>query len=124
MTKSISLLTSTAAVNETIAECDALGRDKFLKKYGFGISRKYPLYVKGKTYDSKAIAGVAYGKQFGKPLKPRDFSGGFSTVVPALHAMGFLSTEAVHPVRWLVVGQTYFRKDLLERYGGQLQAGI
>lgn len=124
MTKNLSLLTSVDAVKEAIAECDSLGRDEFLKKYGFAYSRKYPLHFDGKTYDSKAILGVAFGKQFGVPLKAKEFSGGLATVVPVLSGLGFVVPETPHPARYLVVGQTYFRKDLVDLYGGQLQAGI
>lgn len=124
MTKNLSLLTSADAVKAAIAECDKLGRENFLKQYGYAYSRKYPLHYNGKVYDSKAIAGVAFGKQFGAALKAKDFSGGTATVVPVLKKLGFSAIEASHPTRHLVVGQIYFRKDLVDLYGGQLQAGI
>lgn len=120
----LSLLTSPDAVKAAMAECDQLGREAFLDKYGYKYSRLYPLHYNGKTYDSKAIVGVAYGKQHGTALKARDFSGGLATVVPALSRFGFDVKEASHPVVSLVKGTTYFRKDLLEQYGGQLQKGI
>jgi len=120
----LSDLTSSEAVLAAIAECDELGRDGFLKKYGFKYSRLYPLIYEGKTYDSKAIAGVAYGKQHGTPLKAKEFSGGIATVVPALRKLGFDATEVGHPTSYLQKGRVYFRKDLVERYGGQLQSGI
>ena len=62
-----------------IAECDALTRDVFLKKYRYKRSRLYPLKYRGRTYDSKAIVGVAYGKRHGTPLKAGEFSGGLAT---------------------------------------------
>lgn len=49
------------AVERAISECDKLGRDAFLSKYGFKRARKYLLLENGKEYDSKAIAGVAHG---------------------------------------------------------------
>lgn len=124
MSTKLSLLTSRDAVSAAMAECDQLGRDNFLKHYGYKFSRLYPLRHSGKTYDSKAIVGVAYGKQHGTALKARDFSGGAATVVPTLHRLGFSVSETPHPIASLVKGATYFRKDLLERYGGQLQRGI
>lgn len=124
MTSHLSQLTSKAAVEAAIAECDELGRDNFLKKYGYRYSRLYPLHYKGKVYDSKAIAGVAYGKQHGAALKAKDFSGGLATVVPTLEGLGFVVKTTPHPVFSLVEGATYYRKDLLEQYGGQLQKGI
>jgi hypothetical protein len=43
----------------------------FLKKYGFGKSRGYILRYEGHDYDSKAIAGVAFGIQHKtSPLRP------------------------------------------------------
>src|SRR4051812_38230698 len=114
----LSLLTSADAVQAAIAECDQLGRDNFLKQHGYKHSRLYLLRHQGKVYDSKAIAGVAYGKQHGEALKAGDFSGGAATVVPALARLGFQVTEATHPATTLSRGATYFRKDLLEQYGG------
>jgi 5-methylcytosine-specific restriction protein A len=124
MTNKLSLLTSPDAVKAAMAECDQLGREQFLKLYGYKYSRLYPLHHEGKTYDSKAIAGVAFGKQYGTALKAKEFSGGVATVVPALGRLGFHVKATPHPIANLVKGTTYFRKDLLERYGGQLQKGI
>ena len=124
MSLKLSLLTSRSAVEEAIAECDALTRDGFLEKYRYKRSRLYPLEYRGRIYDSKAIVGVAYGKQHGTPLKSNEFSGGLATVVPLLRKLQFFIRETLHPARALVVGRTYFRKDLLELYGGQLQGGI
>ena len=107
-----------------IAECNQLGRDKFLERYGYKYSRLYPLHYDGHIYDSKAIAGVAFGKQHGTPLKAKEFSGGAATVIPVLQRLGFPVRETLHPVASLIKGTTYFRKDLLEKYGGQLQKGI
>lgn len=107
-----------------LAECDALGRDDFLKQYGFKYSRLYPLRYNGRVYDSKAIVGVAYGKQHGTPLRAGEFSGGLATVIPALTRLGFDAEVAPHPLSRLEVGTTYKRKYLLEMLGGQLQSGI
>lgn len=120
----LSMLTSVDAVKAAIAECDQLERDPFLKKYGYKYSRLYPLHYGGKTYDSKAIVGVAFGKEHGTPLLAKEFSGGAATVVPVLERLGFPVTETSHPAISLVKGATYYRKDLLETYGGQLQKGI
>lgn len=120
----LSLLTDPTAVIAALAECDAIGRNEFLKKYGYKHSRLYPLHHNGKLYDSKAVAGVAYGKQHGTALKAKEFSGGAATVIPALDRLGFPVIEAKHPVVDLAKGVTYFRKDLREHYGGQLMKGI
>ena len=57
-------------------EFEALGREAFLLRYGYGKSRDF-LVRNPRTSglcDSKAIVGVAYGKQFPQegPLKPAD----------------------------------------------------
>jgi hypothetical protein len=87
----LSNLTSRDAVLQAIKEYDELGREAFLKKYGFGPARSYYVVHDGKRYDSKAIAGVAYGLQHpGRGhLAGRDFVGGASTVQPVLEALGF-----------------------------------
>lgn len=117
-------LTSADAVIQTIEECDALGREQFLKKYGYKYSRLYLLHYNDRFYDSKAIAGVSVGKQHGVALKSKEFSGGLATVVPALRSLGFHIAEPEHPAIALTPSTTYMRKELVERYGGQLQAGI
>ena len=61
---SLGNLTSRHAVLEAIAECDRVGQETFLKKYGFQPARSYFLVHDGRRYDSKAIAGVAHGYQF------------------------------------------------------------
>jgi len=82
-------LSSKAAVGKAIHEFDSLGRDHFLKKYGFGRARAYFLVYRGEHYDSKAIVGAAHAFQFGRPLRPQDFSGGQATVRPKLESLGY-----------------------------------
>jgi hypothetical protein len=53
-------------VRQAVAEYDRLGQDEFLSRYGFGRARAYLLIVDGKSYDSKAILGVAYGFAAGR----------------------------------------------------------
>ncbi|WP_439811684.1 HNH endonuclease [Streptomyces sp. P9-2] len=67
-----------------------LGRDAFLRTYGFGRARSYELVLDGSRYDSKAIAGVAHGYATGDFLKARDFSGGAATVARCLRELGFV----------------------------------
>jgi len=111
-------------VLNAIAEFDASGRELFLKTYGYGPARSYVLHHNGQRYDSKAIAGVAYGNQHGVPLKTAEFSGGEKTVADCLGRLGFSVTTTPHPAQTLIRGSVYFRKELLAAYGGQLQAGI
>lgn len=78
-------------VRQAAAECDRLGRDKFLDLHHFGTATAYLLILDGKSYDSKAILGVAYQLATGRPLGPHDFSGGVGAggAAQVLRALGF-----------------------------------
>lgn len=84
-------LTERSAVIKAIEEYDRLGQQAFLDRYGFRRSRGYILRSDGKDYDSKAIAGAAYGYQFPErgPLRSADFVGGENTVQSKLEDLGF-----------------------------------
>ena len=71
-----------------MAECDALGVDTFLAKYGYRPSRAYALAHAGKLYPSKAILGVAAG------LAPSAFSGGAAHTSRTLARLGFTVRQA------------------------------
>lgn len=88
---SLDLLTSADAVHAAMDEYDALGADAFLAAHGYGRARSYFVIRNGRSYDSKAIAGVAVGKQFpGRgALRSGDFSGGEATVRAKLESLGF-----------------------------------
>lgn len=85
------VLTDRQAVLAAVVEYDAVGRRAFLDKSGYGPAREYYLMVDGKRYDSKAIAGVAYGHEHPDhgPLLHREFSGGEATVKRVLKDLGF-----------------------------------
>jgi hypothetical protein len=63
-------------VRQAAAEYDRLERDEFLHLHHFGTATAYLLILDGKSYDSKAILGVAYQLATGRPLGNDDFSGG------------------------------------------------
>ena len=88
----LSELTDRNAVLSAIAEHDAIGQMAFLAKYGFQPARRFRLLHDGKRYDSKAIAGRAYGYQFpGRgPLASTEFSGGENSVRPVLERLHFI----------------------------------
>lgn len=79
------------AVKQAIAEFDKIGRENFLKKYGFQPSREYLLQQDGKLYDSKAIVGAAFGYAFPRrgPLTSNQFKGGEASVRRKLEKLGF-----------------------------------
>jgi len=90
---SLSELSSPTAVRKAMEEYDQLGRDEFLKRYGFHPAREYLLQRDGREYDSKAIAGVAHKFEFPDlgPLKAEEFSGGIGAGAAAkkLSQLGF-----------------------------------
>jgi hypothetical protein len=87
----LSDLSEKKAVLQAMAEYDELGRDAFLRRYGYGPARSFFVVHDGKQYDSKALAGVAVGKQFptSGPLTASEFSGGEATVKAKLEQLGF-----------------------------------
>ncbi|NBC38011.1 HNH endonuclease [Novosphingobium sp. FSY-8] len=108
-----------------MAEFDALGRDAFLDKYGFGPAKKYTLWYEGRPYDSKAIVGAAFGYLPGKPkpLTSGEFTGGTATVVSLLERLGFgfadqPSKKAQANPPW-TREQALLVLDLYHRHGGR-----
>jgi 5-methylcytosine-specific restriction protein B len=93
---SLNLLTRRESVLAAIAEHDALGRQPFLDRYGYAPSRAYYIEHEGARYDSKAIAGVAVGKEHPErgPLRAEEFSGGEATVRRKLASLGFKVVHA------------------------------
>ena len=85
-------LTDPTAVNRAMDEFDRLGRDAFLRKYGFGRSRNYFVERNGNLYDSKAIAGVAYGIEHPDrgPLRPRRIHRGRCHGPTKIEELGFV----------------------------------
>lgn len=76
-------------VRQAAEQYDDLGQDEFLARHGFGRSRAYLLILDGKSYDSKAILGVAYQLATGRPLGSGDFSGGVHGAAGVLSGLGF-----------------------------------
>jgi MoxR-like ATPase len=88
---SLADLSSPAAVERAMREFDQIGRDTFLRKYGFGRSRDYELVHHGRRYDVKAIVGAAHGYEFPEkgPLASTEFGSGARSTVPKLESLGF-----------------------------------
>ena len=83
---------SRVEIEKAIEECDRLGREAFLKAYGFRPARRYLLVHEGGQYDSKAIVGAAHGFLPGElPLTPSTpgFSGGADHAARFLQRLGF-----------------------------------
>jgi hypothetical protein len=83
-------------VMRAIEEFDDLGRDTFLERYGFNGARDYFLLLKGRQYDSKAIAAVAHKWATGgdgRALTAMELSGGPMDAAKRLRDLGFSVTE-------------------------------
>lgn len=92
-----------AAVRQAIDECDRLGRDAFLERYGFARAKDYVLVVDGKDYDSKAIAAVANKWAPGgrRALTTQDnISGGNADVATKLKKLGFVVERRTARIDW------------------------
>ena len=76
-------------VVRAIEEYDRLGQDEFLAEHGFGRATAYLLFYRGRSYDSKAILGVAYKVATGVPIGAHDFSGGVYGAARVLRRLGF-----------------------------------
>lgn len=97
-------LSSPRAVKAAISECDRVGRDVFLMTFGFHHSREYVLSFEGAEYDSKAIAAVAFGYQYGvDPLRPDQCTGGkdHGRAGWALDRLGFRVAGIRHKGWWI-----------------------
>ena len=78
------------SVLEAIQKFDSIGREQFLKRYGFGSARAYWLVYDGRKYDSKAIVGVAH--KYARPDlgQLKNFNGGAATVKRQLEKLNFI----------------------------------
>ncbi|WP_055691235.1 HNH endonuclease [Streptomyces prasinus] len=84
-------------VLKAVSECDKLGRDGFLSEYGYEPATGYLLVHEGRTYDSKAIAGVAHKFDQGRALMPDELSGGRSHAAKWLARLGFVIRSSRNP---------------------------
>src|SRR5664279_3276890 len=102
----LSDVTDRGAVLAAIGEHDLIGREEFLRKYGYGPARRYILVHDARRYDSKAILGAAHGFQFPEqgPLRSAEFNGGIG-------ATGFACCSA----RRLVAGGSRWNCALIDK---------
>jgi 5-methylcytosine-specific restriction protein A len=84
-------------VLKAIAEYDKLGRDRFLSEYGYKPATGYLLVHEDRTYDSKAIAGVAHKFDQGRALRSEELSGGRSHAARWLARLGFVIRSTRSP---------------------------
>jgi hypothetical protein len=75
-------------VRQAIGECDDVGADAFLRRYGFGHSRHYVLWNAGRAYDPVAILGVAQRYATGTAARATEFSDGKQGAALVLRELG------------------------------------
>lgn len=78
-------------MTKTFAEFDEVGRDAFLRLYGFRPGRGSHIWHDGVAYDAKAVCAAAHGKlgRGFKPLTPFELGTGDKAVTRKLQALGF-----------------------------------
>jgi hypothetical protein len=113
----LSELTDAAAVTAAVAEFKALGRARFLERYGFSESRTYFVQADGQLIDSKPLVAAIWRHQSPQrpELRPEDFSGGIENAGRVLRRLGLegghstaVGTAVACPVR--MVGEVGARQ--------------
>jgi hypothetical protein len=83
------------AVLRAIAECEALGHEVFLERYGFVRSKRYEVVHDGEHYDPAAIVAVGHREQHGRVLSPAETKGSSRV----LRDLGFMLFDPTPPWR-------------------------
>ncbi len=78
---------------QAIAEYDDRGSDSFHHVFGLGLSTDYTLLHEGRSYDAKAILGVAHRFATGRLASTAEVDGGLPGSVEILRKRGFEVTE-------------------------------
>lgn len=84
---------------QAIAEYDERGADGFRGVYGFEPATGYPLLHEGRTYDSRAVLGVAHRYATGRLATADEFGDGMASAAALLRRRGFEVTEPAAPAR-------------------------
>src|SRR5258708_9688880 len=84
-------------VVRAIGEYDRLGQEQFLAEHGFGRATAHLLIYRGRSYDPKAIRGVAYTFATGVRIGAHDFSGGVHGAAGVLRKLGFEVRDTRNP---------------------------
>jgi MoxR-like ATPase len=103
------------AIRAAARECDELGEEAFLKKYGFGRTQ-YVAILDGKRYPGKALVAAAHGIEFPDEglIASGDTSGGVGGTNRVLRRLGFEvmkvgeddMASATKPRVWIEVTRT------------------
>jgi hypothetical protein len=87
---------------QALAEYDARGGQEFLGAYGFAPSDDHPLVHEGRSYDSRAVLGVAHRFATGRLATPEEVESGFDGAVTILRRRGFTVSEPLSTPRGTV----------------------
>ncbi|MEZ0446968.1 hypothetical protein [Cellulomonas sp. ICMP 17802] len=90
---------SSQHVLQALAEYDERGGAQFLDVYGFEPAPAWTLRHDGRSYDARAVLGVAHRFATGRLATSDDFSGGMQDAVAILRRRGFEVSEPASPVR-------------------------
>jgi hypothetical protein len=78
---------------QALAEYDARGGEQFLDVYGFAPSDDHPIVHNGRSYDSRAVLGVAHRFATGRLATPEEVESGFDGALTILRRRGFTVSE-------------------------------
>lgn len=90
---------SSQNVLQAIAEYDSRGSEQFLDLYGFEPLAGYALVHEGRSYDLRAVVGVAHRFATGRLATSEEFGSSTAGAVAILRKRGFDVTEPAVPVR-------------------------
>ena len=93
-------------VLQALAEYDARGGEEFLDAYGFGPFPGYALLHEGRSYDVRAVLGVAHRFATGRLATSDEFSNGIQGPIAILRKRGFDVSEPAVAVRPTAVRAT------------------
>ncbi len=99
-------------VEQAIRLSKTMGRTAFLSDHGYKPARDYFVLYDAGAYDSKAVAGVAYGLMTGTTCGPNNFQGG-RAVANRLRELGF---DVIQLMDWQLE-ETILACDLLFQNG-------
>ncbi|MGN8247062.1 hypothetical protein ACTHAM_000734 [Cellulomonas soli] len=86
-------------VLQAITEYDDRGREEFLQLYGFAPSHEHTLVHEGRSYDARALLGLAHRFATGRLASSDEFDSGPEAAVAILRKRGFEVTEPAGVVR-------------------------
>jgi hypothetical protein len=84
---------------QAIAEYDSRGGEQFLQLYGFEPATDHPLVHEGRSYDSRALLGVAHRFATGRLAPAEEFNSDVQGSVAILRKRGFEVTGPASSVR-------------------------